>query len=128
GRLGGADEGDADARAPSAGGAARAVDVALAVGRRVEVDDVRDAGDVDAARGDVGGHERVDLAADEGGEGALALALRLVAVHRDGGDALLGQALDEPVGPVFGAHEDERALTVGAQLADELLDAVLVLD
>ena len=46
-----------------AAGAADAVHVALAVVRRVEVDDVRDAVDVDAAGGDVGRDQRVDAAA-----------------------------------------------------------------
>ena len=40
--------------------------------------------DVDAARRDVGGDERVDAAGLEARERLLALALGLVAVHRDG--------------------------------------------
>ena len=52
-----AEERDADA---GAAGAAPAMDVALAVGRRVAVDDVRDVVDVDPAGGDVGGDQRVD--------------------------------------------------------------------
>src|SRR6186997_2961125 len=93
--------------AAGAAGPADAVDVALAVGRRVEVDDVRDAVDVDAARGDVRGHQRAHLARLEARERGLALALGLVAVHRDGLDAGAGQALDEPVGAPLGAHVHE---------------------
>ena len=85
----------------------------LAVLRRVEVDHVRDAVDVDAARGDVGRDERVDLAGLEARERALALALRLVAVHRDGVDAVRAEPLDEPVGAALGAHEDEREVALG---------------
>jgi hypothetical protein len=58
----GLDERDPDAGAARAARAADAVHVALAVLGRVEVDHVRDAADVDAAGGDVGGHERGDLA------------------------------------------------------------------
>src|SRR5690349_4645863 len=81
-RLLGAEERDADAGVPGAAGAPDPVDVALAVGGRVEVDDVRDAVDVDAAGGDVGRHERVDLPGLESRERLLALALGFVAVHR----------------------------------------------
>ena len=80
-RLVGEDEGDADAGAPGAAGRPDAVDVVLAGGRGVEVDDVRDVVDVDAAGGDVGGDERVDLARVEAAQRLLALALGLVAVH-----------------------------------------------
>ena len=52
-------ERDAGAGAAGAAGAADAVDVGLVVGRRVEVDDVGDVVDVEAAGGDVGRDERV---------------------------------------------------------------------
>ena len=51
-----------DAARAGAGGAPDAVHVVLARGGNVVVDDVRDARHVDPARGDVGGHERVDHA------------------------------------------------------------------
>ena len=60
--LAGADERDADALAPGAAGAPDPMDVGVVVVRRVEVDHVRDAVDVDAPGGDVGGHQRVDAA------------------------------------------------------------------
>ena len=129
GRVLAADVRDADAGAAGAARAADAVHVALAVLRRVEVDDVRDAVDVDAARGDVGGDERVDAAGLELRERLLALALALVAVHRERRVALVAQALDEPVGAALGADEDERQLVLGAaQLAQERVDAVAALD
>src|SRR4051795_3328327 len=102
-RLLGAVERDADAAASRAAGAPDAVHVALAVGGRVEVDDVRDAVDVDAARGDVGRDERVDRAGLEAGERLLALALGLVAVHGDGRHAGGAEAPHETVGAALRA-------------------------
>src|SRR3712207_465884 len=72
------EERDPDAGAPGAAGAPDAVDVGVAAVRRVEVDDVRDVVDVDAARGDVGRDERVDAPGLEVRQRALALRLRLV--------------------------------------------------
>ena len=82
----------ADAGGAGAAGAADAVHVGLGVVRRVEVDHVRDAADVDSAGGDVGRDQRVDLEGLELRERALALALGLVAVHRDRGDAVRSRA------------------------------------
>ena len=53
-----ADQRDGDAFRAGARRAADAVDVALRDVGQVEVDDVADAVDVDAARGDVGGDQR----------------------------------------------------------------------
>ena len=55
------DEGDRDAGGAGAAGAADPVDVGLVVLGAGVVDDVRDAGDVDAAGGDVGGDQDADL-------------------------------------------------------------------
>ena len=60
--------------------AADAVDVVLGHQRHVEVDDVAERGDVDAARRDVGGDQHPVLAALEAGERLGALRLRTVAV------------------------------------------------
>ena len=122
------DERDADAAAPGAARAADAVDVALAILRRVEVDDVRDAVDVDPARCDVGRDERCDVAGLKARECLLALTLRLVAVHREGGLALAGKTLDEAIGAALGAHEDECAVALGFQLADQRADAGVAFD
>ena len=73
--LGRRDERDADAVCPGAAGPANPVDVGLAVGRRIEVDDMRDAGDVDPTGRDIGGDEDVDLSRLEPGERLLALTL-----------------------------------------------------
>src|SRR5439155_3268356 len=90
------DEGDRRSAAAGPARAAGAVDVALVLVRRVEVDHVRDVVEVEAAGGDVGGDQRRDLAGLEAGQRPLAGALRHVAVHRGGGDAMPGQLLHEP--------------------------------
>jgi hypothetical protein len=58
--LVGGQQRDADAGPSRTTGAADAVHVRLAVRRWIEVDHVRDPVDVDPARRDVGGDERVD--------------------------------------------------------------------
>jgi hypothetical protein len=75
---------DGQARRAGAAGAADAVHVVLGVEGHVEVEDRRQVGDVQAARGHVGGHQQVDFAALEGGQRLQALVLALVAVQRLG--------------------------------------------
>src|SRR5205085_7696242 len=98
GLLVGQDERDRRAAAAGPAGAAGAVDVALVLVRRIEVDHVRDVVEVEAARGDVGGDERGDLAGLEAGQGLLPGALRRVAVHRGGFGTVAGGLLREPGG------------------------------
>ena len=74
-------------RAPGPAGAADAVDVALDVVRNVEVDDVGDALDVEAARRDVGRDDDVELAVLEPLDGALAQRLRHLTAERRGREA-----------------------------------------
>ena len=69
-------------------GAPDPVDVVLRMGRQLEVHDVRQVLDVEAAGGDVGGHEHPDLAVLEPLEGACPLGLGPVAVDGHGVDAL----------------------------------------
>jgi hypothetical protein len=57
--------------------------IALAVSGWIEVDQVGDAAHVDPAGSHVFGNQRVDRPQLEPRERLLALALRLVAVHRD---------------------------------------------
>jgi hypothetical protein len=64
---------------PRRAGAADAVHVVLGVERQVEVVDVADRVDVQAARGHVGGDQDLELALLEAGEQRLALLLRHVA-------------------------------------------------
>src|SRR6185503_18171296 len=80
-------EGDGDAVCSGARGAADAVDILLRHFRKIEVDDVANARDVDPARRDVGRDEHVDFATAKQSEGALALRLTLVSVNGVGGDA-----------------------------------------
>ena len=54
--------------------------------------------------------KRAQLAVAEGGERALALVLRLVAVDRLGGEAGLLQGAHDLVGAVLGAGEDQHAV------------------
>ena len=123
GGLVGEHEAGAGAALPGAAGAADPVHVGVAVAGSVEVDHVGDVGDVDAAGGHVGGDQHFDVTALEAGEGAFALALALVAVHRDGLEFAAAQALDQPVGAALGADEDQGAAAVGAgQGAGEVVE------
>ena len=101
------DEGDRDAGVAGAGGAADAVQVGLLVLGALVVDDVRDVLDVDAAGGDVGGDEDVDLAVAERAQRLLAGALAEVAVDRGGGEAALGEVVGDLGGGALGAAEDD---------------------
>ena len=83
-QVGPVDEGDRDAGRAGPAGAADPVDVGLVVLGAGVVDDVRDAGDVDAAGGDVGGDQDAELALAELGQRLLAGHLRHVAVQRAG--------------------------------------------
>ena len=56
-------DGDRGAGLAGAAGAADAVDVVVGVMRHVEIEDVADVRNVEAARGDVGGDQQLDLAA-----------------------------------------------------------------
>src|SRR6266702_279013 len=101
-----------DRRAFGAGarGAADAVDVRLRHVRQVEIDDVGDAVDIDAASGDVGGDQRADVTGAELRQRPLAMVLRLVAVDGAGGDAGLLKRLHHLVCAVLGAGENQRAV------------------
>src|SRR5262249_28868626 len=112
-------EADPGAAPPGSPGAPDAVDVGLAVAGSVEVDDLGDLGDVDPAGGDVGGDQRAHFAALEAGKRSLALALALVAVHRDGLYFATAQSFDEAIGAPLSANEDQRA---GALPLSEVVD------
>jgi hypothetical protein len=60
--LGTADERDADPGTARTPGSSHAMDVRLAVVWRIEVDHVRDPGDIDPSGGDVSRNQRVDSA------------------------------------------------------------------
>ena len=98
------------ARAARAAGAADAVHVILGDVRQVVVHDVRQRLDVQAARGDVGGDQHLQLVVLEALERARARRLALVAVDGDGVDAVLPELLGEAVGAVLGLGEHQHLL------------------
>src|SRR5262249_52477480 len=59
--VSGRNDGDGGAAASGASGAADAMDVIVGMVRNVEIEDVADGGNVEAARGDVGGHQQRDF-------------------------------------------------------------------
>ena len=105
-------EGDCGAVGTGARGAANTVDVGFGNVCEIEVDDVTDAIDVDAACGDVGGNKSSDFAGAECSKDALTMVLRLVAVDGLGGNAGFHQSFHNLVGTVFGAREHQRAVNV----------------
>src|SRR5467141_2933903 len=111
-----------------AAGAADAVDVVFRDVRQVVVHDVRQRLDVQAARGDVGGDEHLQLAVLEALQGLHALRLALVAVDGGGFDAVVLQLLGEAVGAVLGPAEHQHLLPVARlhQVREELALPVLV--
>ena len=111
-------------RRPAAAGPARAacaVHVALVLCRRVEVDHVRDVVEIEASRGDVGGHEHADLAGLELPERPLSGVLAPVSVHRGRTHSVACELRDEPVRSALRPHEDERRVGA-AEVLDERLD------
>ena len=96
-------------------GTARAVQVVLVVGRRVDLEHHGDVVDVDAARGDVGRDEDRKGALAEGAEHPVADALAQPAVQRRRQHALLAQLLGDAVGAELGADEDHGAARGGSR-------------
>ena len=113
----GRDERDDAAGLAGAGGAAAAVQVVLVVGRRVDVDDEVEVVDVDAAGGDVGGHQHGDVPGLELGQGPGALRLGLAAVQGRGPDPAVQQVLGQPVDGVLGVQEHDHPPVAGRDLA-----------
>ncbi|MGZ2478032.1 hypothetical protein ACVI1N_006387 [Sinorhizobium medicae] len=77
-------KGDRNTVAAVSGRAADTVDISVGHLRQVVVVDMRHAGNVNAACGDIGRHEYPDFTIAEGFQSALSLALALVAVDRGG--------------------------------------------
>lgn len=90
-------------------GAADAMDVILIGRRQVVVDDVRDGGDIEAARGDVSRDEDAYLPCLEGLERAYARAVRLIAMDAFGVDMKSRERLREFLNTELGATEDKHA-------------------
>jgi hypothetical protein len=81
----------------------------------VEIDVVRDAVDVDAARGDVGGDEDAHGADLEFVERTEPLTLRAVRVQGAGLDPGALELARDAIGAVLGAGEDEDAIERGSR-------------
>ena len=96
-----------DATRAGAGGATRAVHERLRLGRRIDVHDQRDAVDVDAARGDVGGDQHARRAVRERGEISLARSLRQIAVQFDCGHSGRSQPQRQLLRAVLRAREQQ---------------------
>ncbi len=86
------------------------------VAGRVDVDDEIEVVDVDAAGGDVGGHQDGDMAGLELGQGAGALGLGLATVQGRGADTAVQQMLGEVVHGVLGVQEHDRPTFAGGDL------------
>ena len=109
-RLVDADERDRVAADAGPAGSADPVDVVLGDHRQLEVHDVRQLLDVEAACGDIGGDEDSRSAGLEVVERPDPLALALVAVDRGGVDPVPAELLGEAVRAVLGPGEHQRLL------------------
>ena len=106
-------------------GPADAVYVGLLVFGDLIVDDVGDVVDVDAAGGDVGGDQHVDLTGAEGFERLLPCDLAEVAVDGADFEAAFGEFVGHLLGGALGAGEDHRrAAALGLQNATDHLHLV----
>ncbi len=112
-------EGHDAAGGSGARGAAGAVQVGLGVLGRVDVHDERDVVDVDAAGGDVGGDEDVDLALLELRHRARAGVLRHAAVQAAGVDAAIGDVAGDALGAELRADEHDRAAVATGDLGGD---------
>src|SRR5271163_2880566 len=92
------EHGGSHALAAVAAGAAYAVNEILRDVRQVVVDDVGDVLHVDAAGGDVGGHENLDAALLKPGQRGKTLGLRAVAVNHGGGETVAMQVFADAFG------------------------------
>ncbi len=107
-------------------GATDAVHVILRDVRQLEVHHMGQLVDVQAAGGDVGGHQHPDGVPLEVRQGAGARGLALVAVNGRGGDAVRLQILGQAVGTMLGAGEHQHlAPVVGADEVGEQLPFAL---
>ncbi len=93
-------------------GAADAVHVRLGVVRDVVVDDMRDAFDVQTARGDVGGDQDVDRAVLERGDRALTLGLVDVTVDGRSRETAGREPLGDLLGGLLGADEHDHRVAL----------------
>jgi hypothetical protein len=99
----------ADPRGAGPRGAADPVNIGFRHFGKLEIDDMRDAVDVEAARRDVGCDEGArDAAAAKRVQRTFPLALALVAMNRASRDPAVVEMLGDLVGTAFRPCEDER--------------------
>lgn len=124
------DEVDRDSLAAETTRATNAVDVVLAVGGEVEVDDQGDLLDVDAAGQEIGGDEDAGGAGPEVAHDVLSLLHLHVAVGGGHGEVPLGHLLGEPVDLAPGVAVDDglRDLEGVVQVAEGVELPLLLLD
>src|SRR5262252_1639356 len=106
--VGGRNDGDGGAAPSGASGAADAMHVVVGVMRDVEVEDVADRGNVEAARGDVGGNQQRDFVLAELIERGHARRLVHVAVQRDRGKAVADERTVQRRDLALAVAEDDR--------------------
>jgi hypothetical protein len=92
-----------------AAGAADAVDVDFRVGRHIDVDHRFQLGDVQPARGDIGGHQHRAAAVGELDQHLIAFALFQVAVQGQRMKPLLAQDIEQIAALLLGVAEGQRA-------------------
>lgn len=90
-------------------GAADAVNIGFRHFRQLEVDDVRDAINVDTASGNIRCDQHAGLGFAEGIECYFALALALIAMDRNSGNTGCFEVAGNTIGTAFGAGKYERA-------------------
>ena len=88
------------------------VNVGIGGIRHVEVDDMRNAFDIESAGGDIGGDHDVKVSAFETVQRVLALSLRAIAVQAGNLMSLACNLACDLVCAVFGAREDQYRLGI----------------
>lgn len=120
-------EGEGNAGSACAAGSTDAVDVVFFVFREVEIDDVADGRDVDAAGSDVGSNENADIALTEPEDRFSPLALIHIAMESSGAVSLLEEFVDKLIGVMLCTSED-NGLSKAFIIEQMVENAVFVLD
>ena len=120
------DQGDRDARLAGAGGSSGAMGVDGRVIGQMVVNDVGDVLNIQAARGNIGGHENADSLVAELAHHRVALGLGEVAVEGFGVDAIVHQRLAQLLGVGPRAAEDQ-AIHFGNEVDNPPQGAVAIL-
>ncbi len=94
-------------------GSADAMDIGIRGGGDIEVDHMRDIGDIDAPGRDVGGHQDLKFSRAKTVQGRLAPCLGKVALQGGGPIARLGQNFAQALGALLGAGKDQHRSDLG---------------